>query len=126
LKRNGQLRGCIGTISPVYNNLLAEIQHNAIAAATEDPRFSIVEPAELPELVYSVDVLGESEPAQRSELDPKRYGVIVSDGRRRGLLLPDLEGVDTVEEQLLIALQKAGISPHEKYNIERFEVTRYK
>jgi len=126
LKRNGQLRGCIGTISSVYGSLLAEIQHNAVAAATEDPRFPLVEPAELPELVYSVDVLGEAEPAQRSELDPKRYGVIVTDGRRRGLLLPDLEGVDTVEEQLLIALQKAGISPHEDYKIERFEVIRYK
>ncbi|MGE5389586.1 MAG: AmmeMemoRadiSam system protein A [Deltaproteobacteria bacterium] len=126
LKRNGQLRGCIGTIAPVYGNLLAEIQHNAIAAATEDPRFSVIEPAELPELVYSVDVLGEAEPALRSELDPKRYGVIVSTGRRRGLLLPDLEGVDTVEEQLLIALQKAGILPNEEYRIERFEVTRYK
>jgi len=126
LKRNGQLRGCIGTISPVYNNLLSEIQHNAVAAATEDPRFSTVEPSELPELIYSVDVLGESEPAERSQLDPKRYGVIVSSGHRRGLLLPDLEGVDTVEEQLLIALQKAGISTSEKYKIERFEVTRYK
>ncbi|NLW90959.1 MAG: AmmeMemoRadiSam system protein A [Syntrophomonadaceae bacterium] len=126
LKRNGQLRGCIGTIAPAYGNLLAEIQHNAIAAATEDPRFSIIEPSELPELVYSVDVLGEPEPALRSELDPKRYGVIVTSGRRRGLLLPDLEGVDTVEEQLLIALQKAGISPNENYKIERFEVTRYK
>lgn len=126
LKRNGQLRGCIGTISPVYGSLMAEIQHNAIAAATEDPRFSVVEPSELPELVYSVDVLGAPEPTERSQLDPKRYGVIVTAGRRRGLLLPDLEGVDTVEEQLLIALQKAGISPNEKYNIERFEVTRYK
>lgn len=126
LKRNGQLRGCIGTIAPAYGNLLAEIQHNAVAAATEDPRFSIIEPSELPELVYSVDVLGEPEPALRSQLDPKRFGVIVTSGRRRGLLLPDLEGVDTVEEQLLIALQKAGISPNENYKIERFEVTRYK
>lgn len=126
LKRNGQLRGCIGTISPGYGDLVAEIQHNAVAAGTEDPRFSIIEPAELPELVYSVDVLGPPEAAERSQLDPKRYGVIVSSGGRRGLLLPDLEGVDTVEEQLLIALQKAGISPNENYRIERFEVTRYK
>jgi AMMECR1 domain-containing protein len=73
----------------------------------------------------SVDILGPAEPSTRSELDPKRYGVIVSRGGRRGLLLPDLEGVDTVEEQLSIALQKAGIKPDEDYQIERFEVIRY-
>ena len=77
------------------------------------------------DLVYSVDVLGQAEPANREQLDPKRYGVIVSQVSRRGLLLPDLEGVDTVEEQLQIACQKAGIRPDESYAIERFEVIRY-
>ncbi|WP_054696263.1 AmmeMemoRadiSam system protein A [Syntrophomonas palmitatica] len=126
LKKNGQLRGCIGTIMPAYGDLAEEISHNAVAAGTQDPRFSPVQIAELPELVYSVDILGEPEPTSREELDPHRYGVIVSAGRRRGLLLPDLEGVDTVEEQIYIALHKAGIDPSEKYKLERFEVKRYK
>ncbi len=126
LKKNGQLRGCIGTTSPVYGDLAQEIARNAISAGTNDPRFSPVEAAELDDIIYSVDVLGAAESCNREDLDPKRYGVIVSKGRRRGLLLPDLEGVDTVEEQLYIALNKAGISPSENYKIERFEVIRYK
>lgn len=125
LKKHGQLRGCIGTISPSYGNLAEEIAGNAISAATRDPRFLPVEEHELDDLVYSVDILGKPEPATRDQLDPKRYGVIVSKGSRRGLLLPDLEGVDTVEEQLRIACQKAGIRPDENYSIERFEVVRY-
>ena len=84
-----------------------------------------VEEHELEDLVYSVDILGKPEPATRDQLDPKRYGVLVTKGSRRGLLLPDLEGVDTVEEQLRIACQKAGIRPEEDYSIERFEVVRY-
>lgn len=126
LKKNGQLRGCIGTFLPAYANLAEEIQHNAIAAGLHDPRFPAVDAAELDSLVYSVDVLSPPQDSSRDELDPKKYGVIVSSGSRRGLLLPDLEGVDTIEEQLSIALQKAGISPHEKYSIERFEVRRFK
>lgn len=126
LKKNGQLRGCIGTTSPVYGDLAQEIAHNAISAGSRDPRFSPVEAAELDDIIYSVDVLGAAEPCNREDLDPKKYGVIVSKGHRRGLLLPDLEGVDTVEEQLYIALNKAGISPSEDYKIERFEVIRYK
>ncbi|MGI5912003.1 MAG: AmmeMemoRadiSam system protein A [Syntrophomonadaceae bacterium] len=125
LKKNGQLRGCIGTITAVYSNLAQEIAHNAISAGTADPRFLPISQTELEDIVYSVDVLGEAQPCSQEDLDPKRYGVIVSKGKRRGLLLPDLEGVDTVEEQLFIALKKAGISPSENYKIERFEVIRF-
>lgn len=126
LKKNGQLRGCIGTTSAVYGDMAQEIAHNAISAGSKDPRFAPVEATELDDIIYSVDVLGEAQPCSREDLDPKKYGVIVSKGHRQGLLLPDLEGVDTVEEQLYIALNKAGISPSEDYKIERFEVIRYK
>lgn len=127
IKKSGQLRGCIGTISPVRRNIAEEIIHNAISAGAEDPRFNAVEEAELDSLVYSVDVLGEAELiSSLDELDAKRYGVIVKAGRRSGLLLPDLEGVDTPEKQVSIALQKAGINPSEKYTMERFEVIRYR
>jgi AmmeMemoRadiSam system protein A len=125
LKKHGQLRGCIGTFKPEYKNLAEEIRNNALAAALNDPRFPAVETEELPKLVYSVDILTEPEPCQREDLDSKKFGVIVNCGARRGLLLPDLEGVDTVEQQLQIALQKAGISPKEKYFIQRFEVKRF-
>ena len=125
LKKHGHLRGCSGTISPAYGSLAEEIAGNAVSAASRDPRFLPVEAHELSDLVYSVDVLGKAEPASRDQLDPQKYGVIVTKGSRRGLLLPDLEGVDTVEEQLLIACQKAGIRPDEDYKIERFEVIRY-
>ncbi len=91
-----------------------------------DPRFPPVREAELAEIDISVDVLSYPEPAEKSNLDPRRYGVIVSKGARRGVLLPDLEGVDTVAEQLKIALNKAGISPNEDFRIERFEVVRYR
>ncbi len=109
IKQDGRLRGCIGTILPAYKNLAEEIAHNALAAGLRDPRFPAVTAAELETLEYSVDVLGTPESCSREELDPHRYGVIVSDKGRRGLLLPDLEGVDTVDEQLHIALQKAGL-----------------
>ena len=127
IKKNGRLRGCIGTIMPTRKNIAAEIIHNAISAGTSDPRFSPVEEHELDSLIYSVDVLGEPEPIKSTaELDVKKYGVIVRAGRRSGLLLPDLEGIDTPEQQVAIALQKAGISPEEKYTMERFEVIRHK
>jgi AmmeMemoRadiSam system protein A len=126
IKKGGSLRGCIGTILPAYKNLAEEIAHNALAAGLRDPRFSPVTVGELVDLEYSVDVLGEPERCVHEDLDPHRYGVIVSYKGKRGLLLPDLEGVDTVEEQLHIACQKAGISSNEPYTIERFEVTRYK
>lgn len=125
LKKHGSLRGCIGTIGPTRENLAQEIIYNALAAGLEDPRFPPVTEEELPELQYSVDVLGEPEPTTMAGLDPEVYGVIVSRGRRRGLLLPDLEGVDTVEEQVAIARQKGGIGPDEPYQLERFKVTRY-
>lgn len=126
IKKNGQLRGCIGTIAPTKRDVVEEIVSNAISAATRDSRFSPVRPEELDELEYSVDILKEPEPVRGPEdLDPKRYGVIVSSGFRRGLLLPDLEGIDTPEEQIAIACQKAGIDPGEKFSLERFEVVRY-
>ena len=126
IKKHGMLRGCIGTIEPTKRNLAEEIIENAISAGTRDPRFPPVTEEELPELVYSVDVLKEPEVvSSMDELDPKRYGVIVSKGFRRGLLLPDLEGIDTPEEQVEIALQKAGIFKFEKYTLERFEVVRH-
>jgi AmmeMemoRadiSam system protein A/AmmeMemoRadiSam system protein B len=127
IKKNGQLRGCIGTIAPVESCIADEIIRNAVSAGTQDPRFGAITEDELNSLVYSVDVLGESEPIQSmDQLDAKRYGVIVTNGRRRGLLLPNLDGVDTPMQQVNIALQKAGISTHETYSMERFEVVRHK
>ncbi len=125
IKKRGQLRGCIGTTGPTQPNIAEEIRHNAIAAGTRDPRFSPVEPWELEDLVYSVDVLATPEPADETMLDPVRYGVIVERGGRRGLLLPNLEGIDTVEEQIAIARHKAGIPEGKPVNLYRFEVTRY-
>jgi len=127
LKKGGRLRGCIGTISPVRRSMAEEIIENAISAGTQDPRFDAVSPGELDKLVYSVDVLGKPEDIDSmDELDVKTYGVIVTSGYKRGLLLPDLEGVDTPEEQVGIALQKAGISPYEDYAMERFRVDRFR
>lgn len=127
LKKHGELRGCIGTISPATASIADEILRNAVNAGTQDPRFHPVSESELDELVYSVDVLSEAERIDSLDLlDVKKYGVIVSDSYRRGLLLPNLEGVDTVEYQVAIALQKAGISPNEPFNLERFEVVRHK
>jgi len=126
LKKDGQLRGCIGTIAPIRKSLAEEILYNAISACSEDPRFSPVRAKELSSLVYSVDVLSEAEPAESfAALDPQKYGVIVSSGRRRGLLLPALDGVDTVQKQVEIALSKAGIGSAEPYRMERFEIVRH-
>ncbi len=126
IKKNGDLRGCIGTIMPTANSVAEEIINNAISAGTRDPRFLPVCNDELEELLYSVDILMPPEPIQdKGVLDVKRYGVIVSKGRKSGLLLPNLEGVDTIEEQLDIALQKAGISKNESYEMQRFEVIRH-
>jgi len=123
----GDLRGCIGTVEPVRATLAEELIHNAISAATRDPRFSPVEISELPRLRYSVDVLSPPEPARFEELDPKTYGLIVEDerGRRRGLLLPDLEGVESAEQQLQITARKAGIPPGADVKLYRFRVRRY-
>ena len=127
LKEEGRLRGCIGTIAPVRGSIAEEIIENGMSAAAKDPRFHAVEPEELDRLEYSVDVLGETEKIDSPEkLDVKRYGVVVSRGYRRGLLLPDLEGVDTVEEQIEIARRKAGIPEDaEDIRLERFEVVRH-
>jgi len=126
LHRQGQLRGCIGTIEPTKANLAQEVIGNAIAAATRDPRFPPLRPEELGDLEVKVDVLTSPEPISGpEELDPKRYGVIVQSGWRRGLLLPDLEGVDTVEYQVAISRRKAGIGPDEPVQLYRFEVKRY-
>ena len=127
LKKHGQLRGCIGTFMPSWENVGAETIMNAISAATKDPRFHPVEESELQELDYSVDVLSPPEKIRDTkELDPRKYGVIVVSGHRRGLLLPDLEGVDTVDEQLRITKMKADILPHEEVEIFRFEVKRFR
>lgn len=121
----GELRGCIGTIVATRTSLAEEIIHNAVQAGFHDPRFSPIQVSELPDLTVSVDVLGEAEPATLADLDAKRYGVIVSRGWQRGLLLPDLEGVDTPDEQVRIALRKAGIPLDEEFELERFEVVRH-
>ncbi len=128
LKKGGRLRGCIGTVQPTRANLAEEVIHNAIAAATDDPRFPPVSPLELDDLELSVDVLEPAEPVHSTDqLDPRRYGVIVRKGRRSGLLLPDLEGIDSVEEQVAIACQKAGLRAHEPgIELYRFQVRRYR
>jgi AmmeMemoRadiSam system protein A len=125
LHRKGMLRGCIGTIQPTYVSLAEEVAHNAVQAATRDPRFPPLDTTELPDLEIKVDVLFAPETCTIADLDPLHYGVIVTNGWRRGLLLPDLEGVDDVAQQVSIALQKAGISPDEGCNVERFRVDRY-
>lgn len=126
IKEDGRLRGCIGTIQAVQPSLAEEIINNAISASTSDPRFSPVELEELEKLVISVDVLGDTESIDSPDkLDVKRYGVIVSKGYKRGLLLPNLEGIDTVGEQIAIAKQKAGIRQEEEVELERFEVVRH-
>lgn len=126
LKKHGQLRGCIGTITPQHNNIVEETIQNAISAGHRDPRFNPVENDELDELVISVDVLGAPEPIDnKDKLDTARYGVIVKSGLKKGLLLPNLEGIDDVDMQIQIASEKAGIVPGERYQLERFEVVRY-
>lgn len=126
LHKEGDLRGCIGTISPVQKNIAAEIISNAISAASKDPRFFPVQEEELPQLTYSVDLLLPPEKIEGPEdLDIKRYGVIVSSRGRRGLLLPNIEGISSVREQIDIAREKAGIGPGQEIKLERFEVIRH-
>ena len=126
LKKDGMLRGCIGTIAPVRESIAQEIAHNAVSAASSDPRFSEVTEDELSSLVYSVDILSSPEKISSKEaLDVKRYGVIVTKGNRRGLLLPNLETVNTVDEQIEIACKKGGIDKSENPELERFEVVRH-
>jgi AmmeMemoRadiSam system protein A len=127
IKKHGNLRGCIGTFEPTKENIAEEVVSNAISSAMADYRFSPIIASELDELTYSVDILTRPEPVKNiSELDPKKYGVIVESGFRRGLLLPDLEGVNTVAEQIQICRVKAGISSGEPVTLYRFEVRRFK
>ncbi|MGB9714930.1 MAG: AmmeMemoRadiSam system protein A [Thermodesulfovibrionales bacterium] len=127
IKKHGQLRGCIGTYIPCCDNVALETIRNAICAATKDPRFNIVSEKELKDLEYSVDILS---PPQKvtdlGELDPKKYGIIIVSGNKKGLLLPDLEGVNTIQDQIRIARMKASIEPDEDAEIYKFEVKRYK
>lgn len=126
LKKQGMLRGCIGTFEPSRASLADEISANAVSAASRDPRFPPVSREELAQLEISVDVLSAPEPVpDTSFLDPRKYGVIVRSGARTGLLLPDLEGVDSVEEQIDIARSKAGIGRSEPVQLYRFTVHRY-
>ena len=126
LKIKGTLRGCIGTFQPVEPTIAHETVRNAISAATCDPRFACVQADELEAIEYTVDVLTPPEKVTgKDKLDPKKYGVIVQAGRKRGLLLPDLEGVDTVDYQVSIAMQKAGILPGTPVELFRFEVKRH-
>lgn len=126
IKKDGELRGCIGTLEPVEPNLGHEIMRNARSAAFADPRFPAVSIEEFPRLIFSVDVLSTSESVNGPhQLDCETYGIIVSCDYRRGVLLPDLEGVESVEQQLTIACQKAGIAAHERFQVERFTVDRY-
>jgi MEMO1 family protein len=127
LHKHGKLRGCIGTFEPTQKNVAGEIIVNAVSSATRDPRFSPVDESELDDLEYSVDILSQPEPvADVSELNPEEYGVIVESGPRKGLLLPDLEGVESAEEQIAICRLKAGIAPEEPVDLYRFRVTRFK
>ncbi|MGQ9825112.1 MAG: AmmeMemoRadiSam system protein A [Desulfotomaculales bacterium] len=126
LKKHGHLRGCIGTILPQYGSIAEEVVHNAISAATRDPRFYPVRKDELNDLTISVDVLSAPEPAEGlNDLDPKKYGVIVRSGGRSGVLLPDLEGINSAAEQVAIAMNKAGIEPGEPVELYRFTVERH-
>ncbi len=126
LKKDGRLRGCIGTISATQPDIAAEIIKNAVSAGIGDPRFDPVTIDELSQLVYSVDVLGEAESIESiDQLDVKKYGVIVSKGHKRGLLLPNLDGITKPSQQVEIALQKGGILPTDSYSMERFEVIRH-
>jgi len=127
IKKYGSLRGCIGTIEPVMPNVAEEVIANAISSSTRDPRFPPVNLQELPELEYSVDVLTEPEPVVGMEhLDPRKYGLVVESGGRTGLLLPDLVGVETVEQQISICRQKAGIISSDPVKLYRFQVKRYR
>lgn len=127
LKREDRLRGCIGTTEPVHETLAVEVIRNAIAAATKDPRFPSLERYELEGLSITIDVLGTAEAVDGpDDLDHRRYGIILRAGDRQSVLLPDIEGVDSVREQLVVARQKAGIGPEDVVELLRFEITRYR
>jgi len=122
-----ELRGCIGTVEPEHATLAEEVVANAVKAATRDPRFRPVSGDELPSLLYSVDVLGSLEPARFDDLNPAAFGVVVTDrsGSRRGLLLPDIESIETAGQQVGVAARKAGIKPGEPLRLYRFRTRRF-
>jgi len=127
LKRQGELRGCVGTTEPAHVTLAEEVIENAIGSATRDPRFPPIEWSELHELEISVDVLGPAEPVlDLSGLDHRRYGIILRSGTRHSVLLPDIEGINSVAEQVEVARKKAGLGMNDSVEIRRFEVKRYK
>lgn len=126
IKKNGLLRGCIGTLQPKYANMAEEVIQNAIKAANEDPRFPAVEIQELKELTFSVDVLTTPERIKNTtSLDVKHYGLIVRSENKKGLLLPDLDNIKTIDQQLKICLKKGGIKKTDNYELYRFEVKRF-
>jgi AmmeMemoRadiSam system protein A len=128
IKKLGDLRGCIGTTRPTQPNIAQETVSNAIAAATRDPRFEPIAPDELPDLSYSVDVLQPPEPIDSpDQLDPLIYGVIVSLGDKNGLLLPNLDGIDSADQQIVIAMQKANMpsTALDQIKLQRFRVNRF-
>ncbi|MFA5107402.1 MAG: AmmeMemoRadiSam system protein A [Patescibacteria group bacterium] len=126
LHKNGELRGCIGTLEPTTDCVAEEVIANAIAAATRDPRFEPMKLSELSQTDIKVDRLNTPEPATRGSLNPQKYGVIVQSRQQRGVLLPDIEGVNTVAEQVSIAASKAGIDvTKDKYSLQRFTITRF-
>lgn len=127
LKTDSGLRGCMGTTSPICRNLGEEIIENAIKSASMDSRFETVDKSELCSLIISVDILSRPEIVEDIDnLDPKEYGIIVESDYKRGLLLPNLDGITSVEEQIKIALNKGGINPHDMYKMYRFTVERHK
>jgi MEMO1 family protein len=126
LKIGGRLRGCIGTVLPARPTLEEEVAENALAAATRDPRFDPLRAAELPFVRLSLDLLTVPTPVRDvTELDARRYGVLLRRGNRLGVLLPDIPGVSTPRQQIEICLEKAGLSPTADYGLERFEVERF-
>ncbi|MGM0499005.1 MAG: AmmeMemoRadiSam system protein A [Bacillota bacterium] len=126
LKKNNKLRGCMGTFRPVQKNAAYEIVNNAMTAAENDPRFPEVNKEELNDIKFSVDILSEPEQVRdKKELNPKKYGILVKGGHQTGLLLPDLEGIETAEEQLNIAKRKAGLKEDSEVEIYRFTVNRF-
>jgi len=125
-QKSGELRGCIGTFLPTKPNLALEIITNAISSATQDPRFPPITEEEIDNLTYSVDILSSPKPAIKKQINPKKYGLIViAEDGRKGLLLPDLPGVETSEQQIAICCQKAGIGPQEKVEFQIFTVARH-
>lgn len=127
LKKENELRGCMGTFRPVQKNAAYEIVSNAMTAAENDPRFPAVQKEELSQIEISVDILSDPEKiSSEDDLDPKKYGVLVQGGHQTGLLLPELEGIDTVEKQINVARKKAGLASTSEIEIYRFTVSRFK